>query len=129
MSDAVVDYYFSKKLAYSYIKRSQAPFSVAADEISNWHLPIYACNDTLFEKKGHLKVKDSSTDEVIYECDFVAKENTSTLITRLPVMYSDEKILIFEWVVDGESGFNHYVLGNPPLSLNHYRAVMERYGL
>ena len=129
MSDAVVDYYFEKKLAYSYIKRSQAPFVIAADELTNWHLPIFACNDTLKEKKGHLKVKVALTDEVIYECDFTAKANTSTLIARLPIMYSDERILIFEWTADGEDGFNHYVLGNPPLSFDYYRSVMERYGL
>ena len=129
MSDAVVDYYFEKKLAYNYIKRSQAAFVIAADELTNWHLPIYACNDTLKERCGHLRIKAALTDEVIHECDFVARANTSTLIARLPIMYSDERILILEWTADGEDGFNHYVLGNPPLSLDYYRSVMERYGL
>ena len=119
---------FTKKLAYSYIKRSQAPFVIAADEISNWHLPIYACNDTLPAKSGSLRVKNGSTDEVVYECDFSAEANTSTLIARLPVMYSDKEILIFEWEICGEKGFNHYVFGTPPLSLDGYREIMERYG-
>lgn len=30
MSNAVVDYFFTKKLAYEYIKQSQAPFCIAA---------------------------------------------------------------------------------------------------
>ena len=128
MSDAVVDYYFTKKLAYSYIKRSQAAFVIAADELSNWHLPIYACNDTLTERHGHLTVKDSADGSVIYECDFVADANTSTKIASLPIMYSDNRILILEWTADGESGFNHYVLGTPPISFDKYRAAMERYG-
>ena len=129
MSDAVVDYYFDKKLAYSYIKRSQALFTIAADELNNWHLPIYACNDTLIERCGHLTVKDSKDDSVIYECDFTAAANASTLIARLPLYYSEHKILIFEWSVGEERGFNHYLLGNPPISLDDYRDVMERYGL
>ena len=128
MSDAVVDYYFEKKLAYSYIKRSQALFAVIADEINDWHLPIYACNDTLTEREGHLSVRDSADGSVIYECDFKAGANASTLIARLPVMYSDKRILIFEWQTGDDSGFNHYVLGAPPLSLDGYREVMERYG-
>ena len=128
MSDAVVDYYFEKKLAYSYIKRSQALFAVIADEINDWHLPIYACNDTLTEREGHLTVKDSADGSVIYECDFKAGANASTLIARLPIMYSDKRILIFEWQTGDDSGFNHYVLGAPPLSLDGYREVMERYG-
>jgi beta-mannosidase len=129
MSDAVVDYYFEKKLAYSYIKRSQAKFSIIADEIECWQLPIYACNDTLNTRRGRLKITDTSDGSVIYECDFCAAPNTSTLIAKLPVYYSDRKILIFEWEADGERGFNHYLCANPPISLEDYRAVMEKYGL
>ena len=126
MSDAVVDYYFTKKLAYNYIKRSQAPFTVAAGELNNWHLPIYACNDTLTEKCGHLVIKDAHTDEVIHECDFVAKANASTLVASLPIYYSDKRALIFEWVEDGKSGFNHYVCGYPPFSLDEYKQLIKR---
>jgi beta-mannosidase len=128
-SDAVVDYYFEKKLAYSYIKRSQAPFTVAADEIVSWRLPIYACNDTLTEKKGHLTVRDAATEEILFEGEFTAKENGSTLITALPVYYSEHKILIFEWEANGERGFNHYLCGFPPISLEFYRRIMEKYKL
>ncbi|MBR2353596.1 MAG: hypothetical protein IKA76_03745 [Clostridia bacterium] len=128
-SDAVVDYYFEKKIAYSYIKRAQAPFTVAADELVNWKLPIYACNDTLDVKNGHLTVKDAETEKILYEGEFTAKENASTLITALPVYYSEHKILIFEWDVNGERGFNHYLCGFPPFSLDFYRKIMNRYGL
>ncbi len=128
-SDSVVDYYFVKKLAYSYIKRSQAPFAVAADEIVNWKLPIYACNDTLTEKQGRLTVKDASTDEILYAGDFTAKVNGSTLIASLPVYHSEQKVLIFEWDVNGEHSFNHYLCGFPPISLDFYRRIMEKYHL
>ena len=127
MSDAVVDYYFSKKLAYSYIKRSQAPFTIAADEINSWCLPIYACNDTLEEKKGLLTVKDAESGEILYEGGFTARANTSTLIVNLPVYYSEQRVLIFEWECDGERGFNHYLCGYPPFSLEAYKAVMKKY--
>ena len=129
MSDAVVDYYFTKKLAYGYIKRSQAPFVIAAGEISSWNLPIYACNDTLKEKSGHLTVKDGSTEQIIYEADFTAAVNTTTKITELPIYYSEQKILIFEWECDGERGFNHYLCGYPPISLDMYKTVMKKYHL
>ena len=129
MSDAVVDYYFTKKLAYGYIKRSQAKFAIIADEIACWQLPIYACNDTLEERRGRLTVRDSSDGSVIHECDFCAKPNASTLIAKLPVYYSDRKVLIFEWVADGETGFNHYLCSDLPISLEEYRDVMVKYGL
>ena len=129
ISDAIVDYYFVKKLAYSYIKRSQALFSIIADEIECWQLPIYACNDTLRARCGRLTVKDATDGSVIHECDFNAAPNASTLITRIPVYYSDRRILILEWEADGERGFNHYLCANPPISLEDYRAAIEKYGL
>jgi beta-mannosidase len=129
MSDAVVDYYFEKKLAYSYIKRSQSPFVIAAGELSNWHLPIYACNDTLVEKRGHLTVSDAESDEIIYECDFKAGVNASTLIASLPIYYSDKRVLLLKWDIDDDCGFNHYVCGHPPLSLEKYKMLIAKIGL
>jgi beta-mannosidase len=71
MSDAVVDYYYQKKLAYFYIKRSQALFTVAAGEMQNWGLPIYACNDTLSAKNGRLTVTDAESGEISVEVSAV----------------------------------------------------------
>ena len=129
ISDAVVDYYFEKKLAYGYIKRAQAPFIVAAGEISSWTLPIYACNDTLCKVSGHLKITDAESDRIVFEGDFTAEENTSTLIAKVPIYYSDKKILIFEWKANGERGFNHYLCGYPPFSLDSYKEFINKYGL
>ena len=129
MSDAVVDYYFEKKIAYRYIKRCQAPFAVIADEISGWGLPIMLCNDTLAEKKGRLTVKDVMTDEILFEGGFTAPANTSTRLTKLPLYFSEHRMLIFEWEADGERGFNHYLCGFPPFSLENYLKAMKKYGL
>ena len=128
-SDAIVDYYFDKKLAYSYVKRSQVPFILAAGELSNWHLPLYASNDTLTDYTGHYKVTDTQTGEVIKEGDFTAKANCPTLIDQIPVYYSEQKILIFEWEANGETGRNHYLCGFPPFSLAKYKEILEKYGL
>ena len=129
MSDAVVDYYFNKKLAYSYIKRSQAPFVICADEIKEQKLNIYACNDTLKEKQGSFIVKDAMTDEVIFKGDFTAKANTATLIKSLPAVCCENKILIFEWEAEGEKGFNHYLCDFPPISFENYCDFLKKYNL
>lgn len=129
MSDAVVDYYFTKKLAYGYIKRSQAPFTIAAGELSNWSLPIYACNDTLGVIKGHFSIKDAESGELLHEADFEAKENQTTLIAKLPIYYSDKKMLIFEWNIDSKYGINHYLCGYPPHSLDFYKRMIKKYSL
>lgn len=129
MSDAIVDYYFQKKLAYGYVKRSQAPFTIAADELRNWKLPVFACNDTLETKSGHFTVKDAHSDNILYEGDFSAEPNRSTLIASLPIFYSDKRMLIFEWTANGERGINHYVCGYPPFELEEYRRLIKKYGL
>lgn len=129
MSDAVVDYYFTKKLAYGYIKRSQAPFAIVADEISSWNLPIYACNDTLKKQRGHITVKDAENEEILYSADFEAAENSSTLLTKLPIYYSEKRMLIFEWETDGSCGFNHYLCGYPAFSLDWYKKMIQKYSL
>jgi beta-mannosidase len=127
MSDAVVDYYFVKKLAYRYIKNSQAPFTVAADEMQNWGLPIYLCNDTRDIKRGHLRIWDADTEEILFERDFEAGANRSTPITKLPLFYSEKRLLIFDWTLDdGEVGRNHYLTGFPPFSLEKYLSWIEK---
>ncbi len=129
MSDAVVDYYFTKKLAYSYIKLSQAPFVICADEIKSQNLDLYACNDTLVEKHGSFLVKDAMTDEIIFNGDFIAKANMSILIKTLPASCCENRILIFEWEVNGEKGFNHYLCGFPPISFEKYCDFLQKYNL
>lgn len=129
MSDAVVDYYYDKKLAYHYIKRSQAPFAMMAGELSHWKLPIYACNDTLSERSGHFCVKDAATEELLCEGDFSIGANCSKAVAQLPIYYSDKRVLIIEWCVNGENGYNHYQCGYPPFSLEEYTALIEKYKL
>lgn len=129
MSDAIVDYYFTKKLAYSYVKRSQAPFCIIADEIDNWNIKIFACNDTLQEKSGHFTVTDAETNEILLDKDFAAEVNTSTCIGEIPLFYSEHRVLLIRWDVNGESGFNHYLCGYPPIDLNWYKTFVKELGL
>lgn len=127
MSDAVVDYYYVKKLAYDYIKRSQAPFAIVADELAKWKLRLYACNDTLEVKSGHLRVFDIETDETLADLDFTAAANTSTEVAALSVFYSEKRFLVFEWTVDGKTNYNHYLCGYPAFSLAKYREWLRSY--
>ena len=127
MSDAVVDYYYQKKLAYGYIKRSQAPFVIALDEIYNWKSNIVACNDTLTEKKGQVRIYDVESEELLFKTSFTAKANTSTVIGDLPLFYSEKRFLVIEWTVDQQTSYNHYLCGEFPFDLPRYREWLTRY--
>ena len=127
MSDAVVDYYFEKKLAYHYIKISQAPFTIAADEPKDGKLNIYACNDTLSAVRGALTIKDVISGESLFDCVFDAEENTSTRIAELKYEDVAEKILVFEWKAGGKTERNHYSCLTLPVNLDVYKKFLKRY--
>jgi beta-mannosidase len=127
MSDAVVDYYYTKKLAYHYIKISQAPFTIAADEPKNGNLKLYACNDTLAKKSGTLTVKYALSGKTVHSCAFDAAENASTHIATLETESLEEKMLIFEWSAGEESGRNHYLCAEPPIDLDEYKEFLHIY--
>ena len=127
MSDAIVDYFYNKKLAYHYVKVSQQPFMIMADEISSWRLPLVACNDTLAKVSGHVILRDAESREVLYENDFSVSENTSSRIGSVPMYYSEQRFLIIEWDANGQKGCNHYVCGYPPISLERYENFLKNY--
>ena len=130
MSDAIVDYYFTKKIAYRYVKRSQAPFSVAVDEIKDWCSGVYALNDSLKDLKGNLKITDAKTGKVLREFDFHAPANASTKITTLPLYYSDKTMLILDWKLEnGDYGRNHFLVGYPPFDLRQYLEWANKYDI
>lgn len=116
-SDAVVDYYFDKKLAYDYIKRSQAPFSMMCGEISNLSLPIYAVNDTLKKASGHFSVINGETNELLLEGDYSVAENQRALLGKIPADYSEKRLIIIKW----DGGFNHYISGFIPFDFDTYK--------
>ena len=127
MSDAVVDYYFAKKLAYHYIKISQAPFTIAADEPKDGTLSIYACNDTLSPARGSLAIKDAIRGDIICTCNFESLANASTRIAELKYEEIAEKILIFEWEAGKQTGRNHYSCLSLPVSMEVYKKFLKKY--
>ncbi|MBQ5810269.1 MAG: glycoside hydrolase family 2, partial [Clostridia bacterium] len=128
MSDAIVDYYFTRKKAYDYVKRTQAPFAVLAAD-SGDGLDIFACNDTLAEKQGVLEIFDAESDDLLGRYEFTAGINAASLITHIAVDIATPKMLIFKWSVNGEQGFGHHLCFAPPISYKWYKALMEKHGL
>ncbi len=127
MSDAVVDYFFKKKLAYHYIKRSQAPVCLMIDEMQDWNYTLVASNDTLQATSGHYRVYDVMTGKVYTENDFFADSNSNRTLTKIPLLYSDKVFLVIEWTVNDKKFFNHYLCGYPPFDFQTYKRWLEAY--
>lgn len=127
MSDAIVDYYYSKKLAYDYIKRSQRGFIIMLDEMNNWKQSVITANSTLETVKGHIKITDIDSGKVYFEKDFTAGANCNTKLGDIPLMYSDKGMFLIQWELEnGEKHFNTYLYGTPGFDLNKYKGWLEK---
>lgn len=127
MSDAIVDYYYSKKLAYDYIKRSQRGFMIMLDEMNNWKQSVITANSTLEPVKGHVKITDMDSGKVYFEKDFTAGANCNTNLGSIPLMYSDKGMFLIEWELEnGEKHFNTYLYGTPGFDLQKYKGWLEK---
>ena len=121
MSDAVVDYYYDKKIAYDYIKRSQAPFAIMLSEnISSYH-NICAANDTMEEKHGKYTITKGETGEIVATGEYHLEPNSYKVIGRMDCDFSDKDLYIIKW----EGGFNHYITGYPPFDKDKFKKWHE----
>lgn len=125
VSDAVVDYYYEKKLAYDYIKQSQQLFCIMMDEIQCWNSRIVASNNTLKKVNGRVKITDGESGEVIFEKNFCVSENCSMELGEIKLYYSEQRLFIIEWETEGNKYFNHYISGRVPFSLEKYKNRLE----
>lgn len=125
VSDAVVDYYFDKKIAYDYIKKSQQPFCIMMDEPEFWNSKIVASNNTLKKIEGRVKVTDGESGEVLFEKEFIVPENCSVPLGEIKLYYSEQRLFLIEWETEGNKYFNHYISGKVPLSLEKYKKWLD----
>lgn len=119
-SDAVVDYYFSKKTAYYYIKRTQAPICLMLSEPENGYLRLVAANEYPKNMNIEYTVTDMTDDTVVISGKTVLPRFSSTEIGKTVF---DEKALHFYyicWNIDGKQYKNHYLSGTPPYDLQTY---------
>lgn len=121
ISDAVVGYYYDKKIAYDYIKRSQMPFCLMMREPENQNLTLVAANDTRDTVCGRFCVKNIDTDEVIKEGDFNVLPNRICDLLKVPVKETDKGMFLIEWYIGEKRYFNHYMYGCPEFDLETYK--------
>ncbi len=122
LSDAVVDYYFSRKLAYWYIRRAQAPVHLMVGEPEDWRCRVVVGNDTLVQATGEFSVSDADSGATVLEGRFHAPANANARLGSIPVSHSDHRLFLLRWTVGGREQGSHYLLGKPPFSLVRYKA-------
>ena len=128
-SDAVVDYYFVRKLAYWFIRASQQHVCLMVREEDDGRRTLVAVNDTLADAPLRYTVTDVDGGAQLAGGEAVAPANQAANLEPLVLEDDAPRMLLIEWTNAAGSGRNHYLAGKPPVDLDKYRAWLRRCGL
>ncbi len=127
MSDAVVDYFYDKKLAYYYLKRSSQPFCIMMGEAETGGYPIVTANGTRKAVSGKLTITDCESGEMLYEGNFNAGANCNTRLGKLNLPRSAQGMLIIKWETEEGIFFNNYLYGTPGYDFETYKKWLKTF--
>ncbi len=137
ISDAVVDWYGVKKLAYTYIKRSQQPFCLMCDEPGEDGLvTLCAVSDLRHALNVSYSVSDALTGEKVLFGNTEVAPDSSERLARFKA--APGHFYLLKWNSEGGStdgapavkGINHFTgdIG-AGVNLGAYKAFMQNSGL
>lgn len=121
-SDAVVDYYLGKKLAYHYIKRVQQPVCAIITDPKDGLCDVIICNDTLKSANGDFKVTDVDSGRTLIDGDFEVDANINKTLTKLEAGCDKQQMFLIEYSVNGQNYGNHYMSGKIPFDFKKYHS-------
>lgn len=115
ISDAVVDYYFTKKLAWHYCRRSQTPQLAMLAEINAWSHDVILANDTREDSEWEWTVEDGDTGNLLLSGAARVPAGENAVVGTLSVDPSAQRLLILRWHVRGDdkAHANHFITGFP----------------
>ena len=114
-SDAVVDYFGEKKLAYHVIKRIFEPIALMCREPENGTIALVGGNDTLDEKEIVYRVTDVTHGGTVCQGRAMLAANANTALSSFVCDERTTTMYLIEWETDGKAYRNHYLCGEAPL--------------
>lgn len=125
LSDAVVDYYYRKKLAYDFMKRIQTNVCAMCREAEAGQHALVIANDTLCPADGSVIVRDVDTQNTLLQSEYRVFANDNTIVGNIPTPSAPSMWLI-EYIHSGQTHYNHYLAGSRPFSFNVYKSWLTR---
>ena len=126
-SDAVIDYYFNKKLAAYYIRRSQEPVQLIMCEPFNWSSKLIVSNDSDKSVSGSYTVIDADDDSVVCQGNFQCEAGKNKHLADIAVSNGVHKLFLLKLETsDGKVIANHYLHGHAPFNLQKYKKHLEK---
>ena len=129
ISDAIVDWYFSPKMAYYFIRNAQKDVCVLINDASEGGHPLVVTNDTREAASGEVTVTDVGSGKVVFKGKYEVGPNGREVIARLPERSGQGIFKIDYTGRGGESLHNHYLYGKAPFSLKEYRNLLKKTGM
>ncbi len=126
ISDAVVDYYMSKKRAFYYIKNVQHDVCCLINDAKDGRHPLVAVNDTRNEVQGEVAVTDVVSGKQLFKGTFQIRPNAKTDVTMIPEQPDKQGIYLITYKVGGKEYRNHYLYGKAPFRLSDYRTWINK---
>ena len=113
ISDAVVDWYYTKKLAFDVIARIQVPVCVMLDELEAWSHRVILGNDSREGGTVQYRLIDADTNETLLEGERESPANENIELGEIHVFAGQQRMILIEWTYGGKRYTNHYMTGFP----------------
>ncbi len=126
ISDAVVDYYYTKKLAYHYIRRSQQPICLMFDEPQDGKITLYGVNDLQIDTAVSYRITDMTCEKQV-ACG-IAKLDANISAPILSMPYQSKHFYLIEWDIGNESFKNHYFTDIIDIDYDAYLTAAHKCG-
>ena len=124
-SDAVVDYYYDKKLAFHYIKNVQKPVMLMFDEPHSWNIRLHGVNDFDRPVEVTYKVTDFITGEVMMQDKVTIAADSAMEIEAMKVCQGEQRILCIDFSYENCQEKNHYLMASAPISWELYSKFLK----
>ena len=127
----LVDCLFRKKMPYYWVRQSQQPLCLMAEESeagdmsvsATGTVSVFTANDTMKQYNGQYRIllfESAEKHRELMAGDFSVAPNTTLLTTSMPTP-ARQALLILEWDIDGKTYYNHFVTGKPPYHFETYQ--------
>lgn len=72
-----------------------------------------------------MPVSDIETNERLAEGTFSLPPNGRKTLGRLNIFYSEQRMLLISWEINGQKGYNHYLCGMPAFDFAQYQKWLK----
>jgi len=128
ISDSVVDYYNSRKLAFYFLKNVQTTVCLMIGDPVDGHYPLVAVNDSLQAAGGGVTVTELGSGRQLFSGSYSVAANGRQKVADLPLQ-DGQGMLLIRYESGGEARGNHYLYGAPPFELKAYVGLLKRTGI